>query len=147
MSEFGRKPFDIVRTTTVVVFPVVLIIAGAHILNAHELPGEGFTAGLLVAMSVLLLYVGVGYTATEEALPRATRRMIVAGLFLALLVGIPGVLAGKGFGKQAHGKLTLWGDSLTFTTSAFFDLAIFLVVFGSVHGLFQALGRGEDGAR
>lgn len=142
-----RNAFDIVRSTTVIVFPVVLVIAGSHILNAHEIPGEGFTAGLLVAMSVLLLYVGVGYAEVEAALPRFTRWLMVAGLSLALVTGMSGLLRGKAFGTHVHGDVTVLGETLSLTSSAFFDLAIFLVVTGSVHGLFQALGRGEDRAR
>jgi len=131
--------FDVVRTATVLTFPIVLIFAGSHIFNAHKLPGEGFSAGLLVALSIALLHVGVGYGQVERDLPRFVRWAMPLGLALALAVGLGGMIAGRAFLAHTFTHVVLWGEELVLSTSSLFDVAVFLSVAGGAHDITRAV--------
>lgn len=133
----------LIRTTTRLTFPVVLVFAGEHIVNASIAPGEGFSGGLLTALSVLLLYVGVGYERTERDLPIFGRLGLLAGIALALVTGFVGLAKGA-FLSSFDPVLTLLASKVHVSTHLLFDLAIFLVVCSGALAIFRAIGAGEE---
>jgi multisubunit Na+/H+ antiporter MnhB subunit len=108
------------------------------------MPGEGFSAGLLVAVSILLLHIGLGYEAAEHRLPRGLRWALPAGLGLAVATGLWGLLQGRGFLTHAKVTLPFGNEHLSLSTSILFDVAIFLLVGGGAYQIFQILGKEES---
>ncbi|WP_373046842.1 MnhB domain-containing protein [Vulgatibacter sp.] len=135
----------IVTITTRLTFPVVLVFAAEHIINAATAPGEGFSGGLLTAMSILLLYVGLGYRRTEQLLPLFGRWGLVAGIALALGTALLGLFTDRGAFLASGGPHPkLLGETIYLTTHGLFDLAIFFTVSSGALNIFRALGaRGE----
>lgn len=128
---------DSVRTTAQLIFPSVLVFAAAQIVNAHDHPGEGFSAGLLVALSILLLHVSVGKRAVEADVPAALRWAFPAGVALLLATAAAGPVLG-------HPLLTVWsrdvgllGTSVHLSSTLLLDLSIFLIVGGGTHRLLR----------
>jgi len=140
----GRPAGGVLRTTTRLVFPVVLIFAGEHIINAATAPGEGFSGGLLTALSIVLLYVGMGYAPVERALPAFGRWGMVAGIGLVLATGLAGRVFRGSFLAHLGPTPTIGGEEIHLTTHALFDLGIFLVVSSGVLAIFRAVGQREE---
>jgi Domain related to MnhB subunit of Na+/H+ antiporter. len=126
----------LVRFVACVVLAVTWIIAWQEILYAGTLPGEGFTASVLMLLTVILQYVVLGYTTASQRIPpRIFRGGLVAGLALLLaLLALP-MLAGKPMFTAF--KVPLGFDTLSSTT--LFDVAIFLVVSGGMLAAFTNL--------
>lgn len=140
----GRRPSVVVRMTTRLTFPVVLVFAAEHMVNASSAPGEGFSGGLLTAMSILLLYVGVGYERVERELRVFGKWGLAAGIALALLAGFLGLATERrAFLASGGAHPEVLGAPIDLTTHALFDVAIFFVVASGALGIFRALGGKE----
>lgn len=135
---------DVVRATTTLCFPVVLVLALSYMANAHDKPGEGFTAGVVVAMSILLLMVGLGYRAVKALLSTGARGALLLGLLLLVGSASWGLVAGLGLLRQVEVKWGIGGDTLLLSTATVFDLGIFLVITGGSQAVFLLLGRGDE---
>lgn len=136
---------DVVRTTTTLCFPAVLVLALSYMVNAHELPGEGFSAGLVVALSVLLLFAGIGYGAVTDMLSGFARMTLPSGLALILVAAAWGPLAGLPILTHVQAEFDLLGKHFILSTATAFDVGIFLVITGGTNGLFVLLGRPPEG--
>lgn len=126
----------LVRFVACLVLAITWIIAWQEILYAGTLPGEGFTASVLMLLGVILQYVVLGYEeASRRIPPRVFRLGLSAGIALLLaLLSLPML-----FGKPllTAFKLPLGFDTLSSTT--LFDMAIFLVVCGGMLAAFTNL--------
>ena len=126
----------LVRFVSCVVLAVTWIIAWQEILYAGTLPGEGFTASVLMLLAVILQYVVLGYaTASRRIPPRIFRGSLIAGVALLLaLLSLP-MFVGKPM--LTAFKIPLGFDTLSSTT--LFDVAIFLVISGGMLAAFTNL--------
>jgi multisubunit Na+/H+ antiporter MnhB subunit len=126
----------LVRFVACVVTAFTWIIAWQEILYAGTLPGEGFTASVLILLAVVLQYVVLGYpTASQRIPPWIFRGGLIAGVTLLLaLLSLP-LFAGKPM--LTAFKIPLGFDTLSSTT--LFDVAIFLVVSGGMLAAFTNL--------
>ncbi|MFF2028331.1 MnhB domain-containing protein [Streptomyces sp. NPDC058171] len=66
-----------------------LMVAAALIVKGYTDVGDGFAAGMVVALAIALCYVALGAASAEKALPplRYAPQLAVAGLLLSLAVG------------------------------------------------------------
>ena len=62
-----QRMSSFIRTSTFVMLPLAMVLAATHMMYGHDQPGDGFTAGVIVSLSVGLWYVVYGY---EEARQR-----------------------------------------------------------------------------
>ena len=73
----------------------VLMVAAAILIKGYVDVGDGFAAGVIAALGILLQYLAFGRAAVRRALPvRHAAKLAVAGLLLALAVAFVPVLAG-----------------------------------------------------
>lgn len=130
----------LVRFVAALVFAVTWVIAWQEILYASELPGEGFTASVLVLLVVLLQYALMGRTEAARRLPpRVFAHAMTAGCFLLLLlVAVPPAWGGTALEVF---KIPLGPYDVSSTT--LFDLALFLVVSGSMLAAFGGVKESE----
>lgn len=122
---------DIVRHVAVFLLPASLVVALAILVKGYAHVGDGFSAGVVAALGVLVQYVGLG---REEARARVRARhaplALVLGLLLMLLVVVLPMLAGHSIVTHFPGPgspVTSLG-SLELHTAVLFDVGIFLVV-------------------
>ncbi|MDX5362552.1 MAG: DUF4040 domain-containing protein [Pseudazoarcus pumilus] len=117
-------------------FAAVLMLVSLILLwRGHNLPGGGFIGGLVGAIGFILLVLSFGNRTARELMWTSPPRLIGAGLGIALLAGLLGILAGQPF-------LTgLWFSpaGVKLGTPLLFDLGVFLTVFGSVMHMVQRL--------
>jgi multisubunit Na+/H+ antiporter MnhB subunit len=119
----------LVRFVAAAVLAVTWILIWVQILYASSLPGEGFSASVQLLLVVLLQYVVLGRPLASRRLPRRT-------FWLALLVGI-GLLLALVAGPLVVGLppltvVTLHLGPVSLSSTVVFDLALFLVVSGSM---------------
>ena len=111
----------------------VLVVAAAVLVKGYADVGDGFAAGVIAALGVLLQYLAFGRAAVERALPvRRAAQLAIGGLLVALAVVFVPVLAGGAPLQHAPapgGKVIHLG-SLELLTAVAFDVGVFALVLG-----------------
>jgi len=125
------------------IFPFILIVAAFLLLRGHDLPGGGFSAGMVVAIGVLLQYIIGGAEWTEDRL-RFLRPVawIGTGLLLATGTGLAAMFFGKPFLTTyfAYAELPLIGKVPT-ASALIFDIGVFALVVGATLLMLVALAH------
>jgi len=123
----------IVRTSARLIVPLQLAFSLILLLRGHNEPGGGFIGGLVAACAVALHAVANGVPVTRRALRVDPQRLLGAGLLLALLSGLPGMLQGRPYLSAVWGGSipTLVAGELKLGTPLLFDFGVYLVVAGS----------------
>ena len=113
-----------------------LVVAVALMVKGYADVGDGFSAGVIVALAVSLQYVADGARRAEAALPflRFAPHIAGTGLLLALAVGFFAVLDGKPMfthwpGPGVHPTRI---GTLEVLTAVLFDIGVFLLVVGAL---------------
>jgi multisubunit Na+/H+ antiporter MnhB subunit len=120
-----------------------VMLGAALIVKGYTDVGEGFSAGVIVALAVALRYVALGRARADRTLRLARHAHVVAavGLLVALLFGFTGVA----FGRPPFSHLPPPGEPVTkvgaleLTTAVGFDVGLFLLVLGSLVVLIRHL--------
>ena len=118
------------------VFALAALLAAFLWWRGHNAPGGGFAAGLCLAASVLLIAAARGVEAARRALGRPALQWVMAGLGLAVLSGMVGMVAGDGFMHPMW-----WGPV---GTPLLFDLGVMALVTGSIVYAAEQLLEAEE---
>jgi multisubunit Na+/H+ antiporter MnhB subunit len=129
-----------------------LMLAAAIIVKGYTDVGDGFSAGVIVALAVALRYIALGQEAAEEGLPVLRRAPLIAvcGLLISLGIGFGSVAAGEPpfTHHPAPGDDVVEIGTLELTTAVAFDVGLFLLVAGALVMLVHHLARlVEEGGR
>jgi multicomponent Na+:H+ antiporter subunit B len=120
-----------------------LIVAAALIVKGYADVGDGFSAGVVVALAIALFYVALGATAAERALPflRFAPRVAVIGLLIDIGTGFFPLAFGEPIFSHlpAPGAHVVHLGSLELFTPLLFDLGLFLLVVGVLTTLLHQL--------
>jgi multisubunit Na+/H+ antiporter MnhB subunit len=111
----------------------VLMVAAAILIKGYVDVGDGFAAGVIAALGILLQYLAFGRAAVQQALPvRHAAKLAVAGLLLSLAVAFVPVLAGEAPLQHAPapGAAVVHLGSLELLTAVAFDVGVFALVLG-----------------
>lgn len=125
----------LIRHVAASLLPASLVIALAILVKGYSQFGDGFSAGVVAALGVLVQYVGFGrdharrVVHAEYAMP-----MLVLGLALMLLVVFVPLLFGQSPVTHYPGpRIGVWTfGSLELLTAVAFDVGVFLVVLGAL---------------
>lgn len=129
-----------------------VMLAAALIVKGYTDVGEGFSAGVIVALAVGLRYVALGRARADRTLPiaRSAELVAVAGLLVAVAFGFAGIALG--LPPFSHlpppGEPVTRIGTLELTTAVGFDIGLFLLVVGCLVVLIRHLSGlvpGEDG--
>jgi multicomponent K+:H+ antiporter subunit A len=131
-----------------VMLPLAAMLGITHILYGHDQPGDGFTAGVIISLAIAEWYMLFGYNETRRRLPwLKPGRFMIAGLGLALVTAILGVVFGAGFfapvdyGKMLNLPLP---PGLNLSNSLLYELAIALSVMGAATLMIDNLGHPRE---
>lgn len=121
----------ILRTGTVFLLPLLLMVSVVILLRGHNDPGGGFVGGLTAATAMLLHMLAFGPEESRRLLPVSPETLIGIGLLIALISGVPGMLAGYPVFKA------IWTDfepikGVKVGTPLFFDIGVYFTVAGVV---------------
>jgi len=125
----------ITQTVARLLLAPLLVLAAALLVKGYTDVGDGFTAGVLVAIGVLMQGVAFGHRRAERLLSvRVAYRLALSGLLLGLALAIAPLLAGEAllthFPRPGESAAKL--GTLELITPVLFDLGVFLLVLGSV---------------
>jgi multisubunit Na+/H+ antiporter MnhB subunit len=138
------------QTVARLLFLPALMVAMATLVKGYADTGDGFTAGVIAALAVLLQVVAFGVDEVERRLPlRAAPSVAFAGVVLALVVAFLPVLFERPIMTHAPapGAAVIHLGTLELITAVVFDVGVFLLVLGftvSTIGLIAHLRRRES---
>jgi len=113
-------------------FPVLIVVAAYLFFRGHDLPGGGFSAGVTLAIALLLQYIAANVRWVEAHITILPIRWMGIGLLIAGTVGVGAWLVGYPF-LTAHAQyvdLPLIGK-VPAATALIFDLGVFALVVGA----------------
>ncbi len=127
----------------VVLLPIIMVAFGILVKGYSDI-GDGFSAGVLVSLALILQAVAFGPEEFDRLpLARFASLGAFAGLFMALCTAFVPVLFGEPILRHwppAGDKVVHFG-TLEFFTPLIFDLGVFLIVIGFCIGSLGAIGR------
>ena len=123
-------------------FPVLITFAIYILLRGHDLPGGGFSAGLILSIAFLLQYLAGGTRWAEDRIRILPLRWMGAGILLAAITGVGAWFLGYPFltSHSRYIELPLIGK-MPAATALFFDLGVFMLVVGSTVLILVALAH------
>jgi multisubunit Na+/H+ antiporter MnhB subunit len=140
------RPSLIFSTVARLAFFVLNLFALYLLLRGHNAPGGGFIAGLVTAISLVMLSLALGWDETRRILPLDPLRLAYAGLALAVATAAAPLAWGRPLLEQfmVHWHVPVLGE-LHFGTPLAFDTGVLLVVVGITCKMIFILGRSVDG--
>lgn len=129
------------------VFLPSLAVAAAILVKGYSDAGDGFTAGIVAALGVLLQYAAFGRRRVARHLPvEHASSVALAGLALALAIAFGPLLLGDE--AVTHyprpGAPVVHLGTLELLTAVAFDVGVFLLVLGVTVGAVDALARAAE---
>ena len=121
---------SILQTATRLLMPLLLLFALFLLFRGHNAPGGGFVAGLVVAAAFVLHVMAYGTAASRGALLVSPPLLLPIGLLVALISGLPGVLAGRPFMTAVWTTVGVGPAAIALGTPLLFDIGVFLAVIG-----------------
>ena len=131
----------------------ILVVAAAVLVKGYADVGDGFSAGVIAALGIVLQYLALG---REEAERLLALRLIGPAVFVALLgalaVALIPLVRGDALLEHAPapGAHVVGLGTIELITAVAFDVAIFVLVLAAVVGIVRAIahvaeGEGEGG--
>jgi multicomponent Na+:H+ antiporter subunit A len=132
----------IVRATTRLLTPGILLLSFVFLVRGHDQPGGGFIGGLVAGAAFVLEYLARGPDRLRRFPPVPTTGLLAGGLLLAIGYGLVGLVFGRAFlrGTLWTARLPLLGE-FKVAASLVFDVGVYLVVVGLVVAYLRAFGE------
>ncbi|GAB1516133.1 MnhB domain-containing protein [Actinophytocola sp. KF-1] len=141
----GGTPDSVVRVVARQLPGPSLMVAASLIVKGYAEVGDGFAAGVIVALAIALTYIALGGEGAEAALPmlRQAPKLAVGGLLLALASGFFPLALGQPpvTHRPGPGEHVTKIGALELFTPLLFDLGVFLLVVGVLTMLLHHLAR------
>lgn len=121
-----------------------MVTAAAILVKGYAEPGDGFSAGVVAALGILMQYLAFGREQTERMLPlRGIGYGAFVGLLITLAVAFRPLLVGDPM--MTHwpppGGDVIYVGTLEIITAVAFDIGIFLLVVGYGAGAISLIAR------
>lgn len=120
----------ILRSSIVVITPLIYIFSIAVLLKGHNEPGGGFIGGLIAAVAWAIHALGSG----KNKLFIDPNLLIALGFCLSLGSAVYGALTGNAFMTGLWGGPAFYVPTIgmvKLSTVFFFDAGVYIVVFGA----------------
>ena len=141
---------ELTQAVARLLFAPALMVALAVLVKGYADVGDGFSAGVIAALAVLLQFVAFGRRETERLLPvgRAPA-LALGGLALALAVAFVPPLLGEPILTHypAAGAEPVHVGTLELITAVAFDVGVFLLVLGVSVAFIRFVAEAAEGRR
>lgn len=134
------RPTILTRVVAQLVYVPAFVVALAMLVKGYAEVGDGFAAGVVVALAVLLQALAMGHDEVTHALRlHHATRLAIAGLGIAVTVALVPLAFGRTILQHAPGpgEEVATVGTLELITAVAFDLGIFLLVVGAVVALIE----------
>ncbi len=130
----------ILKTATRLLASLILVFSVYVLLRGHNAPGGGFIGALVAGTGFALYIMAEGAKSVRRAIRIDPRRIIVAGMAIALVSGCSAALAGKPFMSGLWWSVAeVENNSVAIGTPFIFDLGVFVIVLGMILTLILGL--------
>lgn len=135
----------ILRTSTRLMLPLLLLFSVFLLFGGHNEPGGGFVGGLTAAAAFSLYAMAYDSAAARRAIRFSLHVLIGIGLLLAALSGVVGMLADDPFLTGVwSGTLPVPGlRRVKIGTPTIFDIGVYMVVVSVTLMIILSLGDEE----
>jgi multicomponent Na+:H+ antiporter subunit B len=136
----------IFRTLAPLIVATMLVFSWYICLRGHNEPGGGFIGGLIAASAIAVYGMAVGVPTVRKALRLDPLAFAGIGVLLAGASGLLSVFIDAPFMTAIWWFLSVGGNEVALSTPMFFDIGVYLVVFGTISAISLALesDREED---
>ncbi|WP_243638104.1 MnhB domain-containing protein [Rubrobacter taiwanensis] len=132
------------RVVARVLLVPALVVALAILIKGYADTGDGFNAGVIAALGMLLQYVAFGYEEAERMMPvRLVAVIAFGGLLLSLAVALLPLFWGLAIFTHVPGpgEEVIHLGTVELITPVVFDIGVFMLVFGFAVGAIDLLAR------
>ena len=126
----------ILKTATRLMVGMILVFAVYQLLRGHHEPGGGFVAALVAGTGFALFAIAEGPGKVRRAIRLRPATIAFTGLSLAIIAGLPALLASRPFLTGMWWNL---GPKLSLGTPLIFDIGVFLAVLGAILAILLTL--------
>jgi multisubunit Na+/H+ antiporter MnhB subunit len=133
---------ELTRVIARMLLAPVLVVAFAVLVKGYVDVGDGFAAGIIAALGVLLQYVVFGRDAVAAILPvHRASALAFAGLGVAVAVALVPLATGRTLLEHlpAPGSEVTTIGTVELITAVAFDVGVFLLVVGSAVAIIDAI--------
>lgn len=123
----------ILQSVTKIVVFIILTLAVYLFFSGHDNPGGGFVSGLVLASSLVLLFLAFDIDTIQNGIPVDFKLIAAFGALLVVLTGVGAILFGEAFLTQTFTfiHLPLFGE-VELATVTIFETGVALAVVGVV---------------
>ena len=139
----------VTRAVARLLYLPTLLVAAAILVKGFAETGDGFSAGVVAALGVLLRYLAFGHEEAKRLLPvRYATALAFAGLLVGLSVAAAPLLFREAVltHRPPPGTEPVHLGTLEVMTAVLFDSGVFLLVFGFVVGVVSFFARTSEAA-
>ena len=139
----------VTRAVARLLYLPTFLVAAAILVKGFVETGDGFSAGVVAALGVLLRYLAFGHADSKELLPvRYATTIAFAGLLVALSVAALPLFFGEALltHQPPPGTEPVHLGTLELMTAVLFDSGVFLLVFGFAVGVGSFFARANEAA-
>jgi multicomponent K+:H+ antiporter subunit A len=138
----GRAPPLLLALVSRLLLPMAILVSIYLFLRGHNQPGGGFIAGLVLALALILQFIGSGTDWVAQKMAIDFRGWIGAGLLIAALTGAAAWAFGAPFltSTYVYVPVPLIGP-VPLASAALFDLGVYLTVVGATMVALASLAR------
>ena len=129
----------IFRTAAPLIVATMLVFSVYICLRGHNEPGGGFIGGLIGAASIAVFGMASGVPAVRRALKVDPLALAGFGVLLAGFAGLMSLFIDAPFLTAIWLYLDMGDTTVPLSTPLFFDIGVYLVVFGTISAIALAL--------
>ena len=129
----------IFRTAAPLIVATMLMFSVYICLRGHNEPGGGFIGGLIGAASIAVFGMASGVPAVRRALKVDPLALAGFGVLLAGFAGLMSLFIDAPFLTAIWLYLDMGDTTVPLSTPLFFDIGVYLVVFGTISAIALAL--------
>lgn len=127
------------------IFHALIVLSLYLLFTGHNTPGGGFAGGLVAGLALVARYLTGGRDELGATVPIDAGRILGTGLALAAAMAILPLFFGQAALASSWIDLDLGVfGTLPLVTSTFFDIGVYLVVFGLILDVLRSLGAEVD---
>jgi multicomponent Na+:H+ antiporter subunit A len=140
-SDGARRAVFVLAFASPVFFWLLGGLSVIVLLRGHNEIGGGFVGGLTAALAFAIVTLTHGVDRAREKLRIHPLTLVGAGLLLAVVSGLPGLVVYGDYLRHIWVAVTIFGVHVRQGTTLLFDLGVYLAVLGTVLAFLFGLTR------
>ena len=134
----------IFRTIAPAIAAIMVVFSIFVLLRGHNEPGGGFIGGLIAASAIAIYGIGASVGEVRKAMVLDPLAIAGIGVLISAATGLLSAFFGQPFMTSQWLTFTFAESDVALSTPMFFDIGVYLVVFGTISAVALALEEPEE---